>query len=261
MKFIHLSDLHILARNDASRLPDAAATLRKVIDEVNTYHADAEVCIITGDITHRGTPEQYENAVDILSDLTIPYLIIPGNHDIREAFCDAFPTTETDTHGFVNFGQTFNGVRFVMMDSIVPGHHHGTLCAQRLDWLRDELTAHRDTPTFLFMHHPPMAMGLPFMDTIRLDAEDALGEIVSSNPQIKHLFFGHLHRPATGTWLGVPFILGNSTQSGEPLDFRHEKEEELQDPNPLGPGYGIAFADAKGELRYHFNFVKFDMPG
>ena len=28
MKFIHLSDLHILARNDVSRLPDAAATLR-----------------------------------------------------------------------------------------------------------------------------------------------------------------------------------------------------------------------------------------
>ena len=74
MKFIHLSDLHILARNDASRLPDAAATLRKVIEEVNTYHADAEVCIITGDITHRGTPEQYENAVEILSSLTIPYL-------------------------------------------------------------------------------------------------------------------------------------------------------------------------------------------
>ncbi|WP_430474498.1 phosphodiesterase [Thalassospira lucentensis] len=259
MKFIHLSDLHILARNDTSRHPDAAATLRKVIGEINAQHRDAEICVITGDITHRGTPEQYEQAVDILSDLAIPYIIIPGNHDIREAFKDAFPTTSVDANGFVNFGQTFGGVRFVMMDSIVPGHHHGTLCDKRLGWLRDELTAHKDTPTFLFMHHPPFEMGLPFMDTIRLDAEKELGEIIAINPQIKHLFFGHLHRPATGTWLGVPFVLGNSTQSGEALDFRHKKEEELEDRNPLGPGYGIAFSDPMGGLRYHFDFVKFDM--
>lgn len=258
MKFIHLSDLHILARNDMSRKPDAAATLRKVIAEVNALHSDAEICVITGDITHRGTPEQYEQAVDILSELAIPYLIIPGNHDVREAFKDAFPTTGVDANGFVNFGQTFGGVRFVMMDSIVPDHHHGTLCEQRLGWLHDELATHRDLPTFLFMHHPPMEMGLPFMDTIRLDTGDELAEIISANPQIKHLFFGHLHRPATGTWKGVPFVLGNSTQCGEPLDFRHEKEEELEDRNPLGPGYGIAFADAEGGLRYHFDFVKFD---
>lgn len=259
MKFIHLSDLHILARNDMSRKPDAAATLRKVIAEVNALHGDAEICVITGDITHRGTPDQYEQAVDILSGLAIPYLIIPGNHDVREAFKDAFPTTAVDANGFVNFGQTFGGVRFVMMDSIVPDHHHGMLCEQRLGWLRDELATHRDLPTFLFMHHPPMEMGLPFMDTIRLDTGDELAEIIRANPQIKHLFFGHLHRPATGTWKGVPFVLGNSTQCGEPLDFRHEKEEELEDRNPLGPGYGIAFADAEGSLRYHFDFVKFEM--
>lgn len=259
MKFIHLSDLHILSRNDMSRKPDAAATLRKVIGEVNALHRDAEFCVITGDITHRGTPEQYEHAVDILSELAIPYLVIPGNHDIRAAFRDAFPTTDIDANGFVNFGQTIGGVRFVMMDSIVPDHHHGTLCDRRLAWLRDELAAHRDTPTFLFMHHPPFEMGLPFMDTIRLDVEHELGEIVQANRQIKHLFFGHLHRPATGTWLGVPFVLANSTQCGEPLDFRHEKEEELEDRNPLGPGYGIGFTDPKGGLRYHFDFVKFDM--
>ncbi|MCC9626108.1 phosphodiesterase [Thalassospira sp. MA62] len=258
MKFIHLSDLHILARNDTSRKPDAEATLRKVISEINLYHGDAEICVITGDITHRGYPEQYEQANDILAELDIPYILIPGNHDVRDAFKDAFPTMPVDANGFVNFGQTFNGVRFIMMDSLVPGHHHGTLCAQRLAWLRDELTAHKETPTFLFMHHPPMKMGLPFMDTIRLDTEAELAEIVTSNPQIKHLFFGHLHRPATGTWKGVPFLLAASTQSGEALDFRHEKEEELYDPNPLGPGYGIAFCDPDGGLRYHFDYVKYD---
>jgi 3',5'-cyclic AMP phosphodiesterase CpdA len=259
MKFIHLSDTHILARDDYSRYPDAAATLRKIIGEINKYHRDAEICVITGDITHHGHPEQYEQAVAILGDLAIPYILILGNHDERAAFKQAFPDTPVDENGFINHGHTFGGVRFVMIDSIVPGAHHGTLCEERLGWLRDELNAHRDSPTFLFMHHPPFEMGLPFMDTIRLDADQELGEIVTANPQIKHLFFGHLHRPATGTWQGVPFLLAASTQCGEPLDFRHEKEEDLEDRNRLNPGYGIAFADSTGGLRYHFDFIKFDL--
>lgn len=259
MKFIHLSDTHILAHDDYSRHPDGAATLRKVIGEINKYHSDAEICVITGDITHHGHTEQYEQAVAILGELAIPYILIPGNHDDRTAFKAAFPETPVDPNGFINHAAPFGGVRFVMMDSIVPGAHHGTLCENRLGWLRDELAAHKGTPTFLFMHHPPFEMGLPFMDTIRLDTDHELAEIVKANPQIKHMFFGHLHRPATGTWQGVPFLLAASTQRGEPLDFLHEKEEELEDRNPLVPGYGIAFADSDGGLRYHFDFVDFEI--
>ena len=73
MKFIHLSDTHILARDDYSRYPDAAATLRKIIGEINKYHRDAEICVITGDITQvdlpRGTKSGLAHVIQVLKDV------------------------------------------------------------------------------------------------------------------------------------------------------------------------------------------------
>lgn len=259
MKFIHLSDMHLLAHDDVSRQPDASATLRKIINEINLHHRDAEICVITGDITHHGRPDQYENAARLLSELQIPYTLIPGNHDDRTAFKKAFPDIPVDANGFINHAATYGDIRFVLLDSTVPGALHGTLCEKRLSWLRDELAVHKNAPTFLFIHHPPMEMGLPFMDTIRLDADRELAEIIADNPQIKHMFFGHLHRPAAGTWQGIPVLLGASTQCGLPLDLGPPKDEDQPDRPPLQPGYGIAFADPDGSLRYHFDFIEFDL--
>ena len=72
MKFIHLSDTHLLARDDLSRPPHAGDTLRAVIAEINEYHADAVICVITGDITHHGRPEQYDHAVELFATLAMP---------------------------------------------------------------------------------------------------------------------------------------------------------------------------------------------
>ncbi|WP_341364682.1 phosphodiesterase [Thalassospira sp. SN3W] len=258
MKFIHLSDTHLLARDDLSRPPHAGDTLRAVIAEINEYHADAVICVITGDITHHGRPEQYDHAVELFATLAMPFIMIPGNHDIREPMLAAFPDTPRDENGFINHGQTIGGIRFVMLDTIVPDAHHGTLCDARLDWLKHELAEHQNLPTFLFMHHPPLDMGLPFLDSIRMDADAELAAIIKKNPQIRHIFLGHLHRPGNGIWQGIPFNVGGSSQKGEPLDMRHEKEEELVERAPLKPMFGIVLADPSGNVRYHYETVPFD---
>jgi|TARA_B100000809_G_scaffold123303_1_gene121379 3',5'-cyclic AMP phosphodiesterase CpdA len=59
---------------------------------------------------------------------------------------------------------------------------------------------------YLFMHHPPFEIGIPSLDIICL-REDAqrIQQIVSGFSNIKHLFFGHVHRPVSGSWHGIPF--------------------------------------------------------
>ncbi|MDP2696735.1 phosphodiesterase [Thalassospira sp.] len=256
MKFIHLSDTHLRARDDFSRLPHPGETLRAVIDEINAYHADAEICVLTGDLTHHGRPDQYDHIAGLLSTLTMPVIAIPGNHDVRGPMIDAFPDTPVDENGFINFGRTVGGIRFVMLDSVVPGTHHGTLCPARLDWLSRELDHYRDLPTFLFMHHPPLEMGLPFLDSIRMESDVALAHILKDHPQVKYMFFGHLHRPCTGVWQGIPFAVGGSSHKGEPFDMRHEKEEELVERAPLKPMFGIVLTDDLGNVRYHYDMVQ-----
>ena len=61
MKFIHLSDTHLLARDDLSRPPHAGDTLRAVIAEINEYHADAAICGTIGRYK-----QHLKNVVDII---------------------------------------------------------------------------------------------------------------------------------------------------------------------------------------------------
>ena len=52
-----------------------------------------ELVIASGDLTHRGTPEQHAAAAGFLSSLGPPVVAIPGNHDIPYTFPARFTRT------------------------------------------------------------------------------------------------------------------------------------------------------------------------
>lgn len=69
---VHLSDLHF-GRVDHSLL----APLRELIERI-----DPDVLVVSGDLTQRARPEQFEEARAWLDTLPGPQIIVPGNHDI-----------------------------------------------------------------------------------------------------------------------------------------------------------------------------------
>ncbi|MDQ3777773.1 MAG: metallophosphoesterase [Actinomycetota bacterium] len=72
-RILHLSDLHV-GTHDA---PLAESGLANLIDRL-----DPELVIASGDLTHRGRPEQHERAAAFLKGLERPILTVPGNHDM-----------------------------------------------------------------------------------------------------------------------------------------------------------------------------------
>ena len=72
-RLLHLSDLHV-GTDEEPRLEPG---LESLIDRV-----DPELIVASGDLTHRGRPEQHDRAADFLRGLGRPVLAIPGNHDI-----------------------------------------------------------------------------------------------------------------------------------------------------------------------------------
>jgi 3',5'-cyclic AMP phosphodiesterase CpdA len=72
-RLIHVSDLHLGAHDRA----DVGGPLRAVVERV-----EPELVVATGDITHRGRPEQHTRAATLLRSLGAPVLAVPGNHDI-----------------------------------------------------------------------------------------------------------------------------------------------------------------------------------
>ena len=66
---------------------------------------------------------------------------------------------------------------------------------------------------------------------------------------IKHIFFGHVHRPVSGSWLGIPYSTLRGTSHQTPLDF------EAVDVVPKShepPAYAIVFL-TEDQTTVHFH--------
>jgi 3',5'-cyclic-AMP phosphodiesterase len=101
MKFIHLTDLHLVPSGRRLYGLDPNARLRAAVADINACHGDAEFVLITGDLVHDGEPAAYDAVRRALDQLAVPRHLLIGNHDDRAVFKALFPEAVTDEHGFV----------------------------------------------------------------------------------------------------------------------------------------------------------------
>lgn len=240
LKFIHLTDTHIIGGGRLLYGSAPAAQLRAAVNSINAEHGDAAFVIHTGDLTHWGDAEAYDAFAAEIARLAMPIKLMAGNHDAGTAFRAAFPDQPVDENGFAQ--QVFDTAegRFVLLDTRADGRHSGHLCAARLDWLGRAMEGAGDL--FLFMHHPPFAVGIEAMDQIMLEDAEAFHDVIAPHkPRIRHLFFGHLHRAVFGNWRGVSWscMRGTNHQVGLDLDGR----EPGIAGNLVPAAYGVALAD------------------
>ncbi|MFQ5935301.1 MAG: phosphodiesterase, partial [Acidiferrobacterales bacterium] len=190
MKFVQITDTHIVAPGEKLHGLDTRSRLDACIADVNANHSDAELCVITGDLANHGQLEAYENLREALSALALPYHLLIGNHDDRDHFKKMFPRTPCDEHGFVQCAIETSAGRFILLDSVEQGERSGSFCERRAAWLKAELDEADGKPVYLFIHHPPFEIGIPSLDNIRLHDAQHLRSVVSQYMNIRHIFFG-----------------------------------------------------------------------
>jgi 3',5'-cyclic AMP phosphodiesterase CpdA len=83
-RLLHISDLHVGTRE----APEVEAGLAALIER-----AEPELVVASGDLTHRGRPDQHAAAAAFLRALGPPVLAVPGNHDIPYTFPGRFTKT------------------------------------------------------------------------------------------------------------------------------------------------------------------------
>lgn len=237
MKLIQITDLHLVQPGERLYGLDPKGRLDACIEDINANHKDAELCVITGDLTHFGDEASYALLRDSLNALTVPWHLLLGNHDNRQNFRRMFPEMPVDGHGFVQSAWETAYGRFLFLDTLEQGLHAGAYCERRQAWLRGQLEDIADTPVYIFMHHPPMKIGVPSLDSVCLMQRQKFQEILAPyRAQVRHLFFGHVHRPVSGSWFGIPFTALRGTSHQCWLDF----EAEDQPPGSHEPAaYGI----------------------
>ena len=222
MKFIHITDPHFVPKGKMLYGHDPRNSLEAAIKDINQHHKDAEIAIITGDLTHWGEKEAFISLKETLLNLAIPWRLLIGNHDKREIFSEIFPSQERDENGFVQSTIEKNIGTFLLLDTALEGTHAGHYCKIRQKWLADTLDK-KDGPVFIFMHHPPFKIGIPVLDNINLRKDSQrIHQILSNYTNIRHIFFGHVHRPVSGSWHGIPFSTMYGTNHQIQLDLNAE---------------------------------------
>lgn len=215
MLIAQLSDLHV--RADGTPLVrrfDTLAALDGAIDHVLALQPQPDVVLATGDLADDGLPADYARLAAAFARLPMPVYVIPGNHDRHEPFHTAFVQhgyLPKSASGYLCYAVDDHPVRLVGVDTVQPGDHHGRLCSHRREWLAQTLAAAPDRPTLIFMHHPPFASGIPFMDAMGLVNGADVAAIVARHPQVQLVVCGHVHRSVQTRWAGTIGVIAPST--------------------------------------------------
>lgn len=256
MRFVQVSDIHIVSGGQPLHGLDPVRRFKDCVADINAHSEDLDFCVITGDLCDRGDLDSYKVLAKLLKRLKVPYHLLVGNHDRREAFSQAFPEVPRDPNGFVQYQvDTPSGV-FLFLDSVDEGNNSGLYCEPRQAWLAERLADAGDRPVYVFMHHPPFDIGFPSLDRMKLVDGEGFRELLEGSGSVKHLFFGHVHRPLSGSWGTIPFSALPGTNHQIATDF----ESVWPMPYSHGPA-AYAFVHLEGDqTTVHLNHYLDDYP-
>lgn len=205
MLIAQLSDLHLGEPGVAGPTgQDPGALLRHAVACLEAMDPRPDLAVLSGDLVERGSAVEYAHLAACLESLTLPFYLMPGNHDDRDAMRGAFPGhAYLGREGFMQYAVDRGALRLLMLDSLIPGRPEGELCEARLAWLDERLREQTARPTLVFIHHPPLATGSGHMDRSGLRNAEALGRVIARHPQVERVAAGHVHRVMAARWNGT----------------------------------------------------------
>lgn len=188
MHFILIADIHLSNSSAESFGVDTVQNFERVIQLVQEHAPDHVVMM--GDYSLK-TPkrEDVRTVCRSLFNAGVPYSFIAGNHDRAQDLAEACAGMKNLYGDELYFRSTIGDLTCLFLDtakgSMLPAQHL---------WISEQLKS-ATAPTLVFMHHPPLPMGVPFMDNNHSykDTNDALKEILFNHPSPLHIFSGHYH--------------------------------------------------------------------
>ncbi len=192
MRIVQLSDPHIVP---ASRQPihghDTLGRLRAAVDAVNRLNPTPDLVVMTGDQTNDEAEDSYRTVKDVLSNLRFPCHLALGNHDSRPVFRQVMLEESSVNSNPYYYTLVRNGHRIIVLDTQDEGEVAGRLDDDQLDWLDRELSSGH--PAVVCMHHPPVPVGVPWMDDLILQESDRFLRICEAHATLRLILCGHVH--------------------------------------------------------------------
>jgi Icc protein len=207
----HLSDLHVLRDYHGSiiereplcqPIPPVSyslAALRRAVA------ARPDVIVLTGDLVHEGTEEDYQYLRRMIEQerAGIPVIPVLGNHDLKACFYRGYLGEERDGRYYGKY--ELGGYRFLFLDTATERNGCGSIPDEQVDWLEEELKTPAEQGTILLGHHPLASQQAWF----HTDYSKKFCEVIQKSDVFAYLC-GHAHYAETRTILGIQQITAES---------------------------------------------------
>jgi Icc protein len=205
LSFLHISDLHILGEEERRQYgADTGAILRQAVPMMNALRPD--FIIASGDLIGDESEGSYRRLQALLAPLRPPVHFVMGNHDDRTAFRRVFRREVRPSADPVYEAFERGGVRFLLLDSVLPGKAEGRLAAEQLSWLEAELATHSGRPTWVFLHHQPLPIYIRWLDALGLQNQEEFLAVLARHPHVEVVCYGHVHQVRRWRYRGALFL-------------------------------------------------------
>ena len=187
MRIVQITDLHVGREGEDTFGVDVRANFLKVLNAVR--QKQPHYLVLSGDLCYRdGDTKIYEWIYEQMELLDIPYDIISGNHDDPVMMATVFGRSHLLKEEELYFVKEFNGRPVLFLDTT-----KGVVSEQQQRWLRGRLQDFNED-ALVFMHHPPLEAGVPFMDSRHaLRNRSEVQAIFLAHPFNVNIFTGHYH--------------------------------------------------------------------
>ena len=159
VRFAQVSDSHIGFTGAPN--PDVTATFRHAIDQINNLGYTPDFVIHTGDLTHLSSPDQFDQAKQMLSGLRTPHVFtVPGEHDSVDDAGQKYRSVfgaATQGDGWYSFD--IAGVHVIALVNTLNLKKLGHLGVEQLEFIEKDVAGlSSDTPIIVISHIPLFAM-------------------------------------------------------------------------------------------------------
>jgi 3',5'-cyclic AMP phosphodiesterase CpdA len=219
MLITQITDTHITEYEKlAQDRVDTYLRLGATVHLLNGLSMKPDVVLITGDLADDRHTDSYKRLLVCHELLTMPYYLMPGNHDDRGLLRYFFPNHPGMSDcPFIQYAVDDCPVLLIGINTVVEGSDFVLLGEKKLLWLDNFLNENTEKPILIFIHHPPFKTGIDEIYFCALEGVGDFRRIVKKHSQIKHILCGHLHRSIQTQFTGVPVAIAPSTAYSQVL--------------------------------------------
>lgn len=242
LRILQISDTHLFANPDGRLLGvQTLSLLQQVMEKARAEAGPVDLILATGDIAQDHSAAGYRLAARQLSSLGLPVHALPGNHD------DPATMRQHLVQGLVSmpFAAGYGHWLLVLLDSSLRGSEKGHLSTESLAQLKATLAAHPESQVLVAVHHQPVPVGSPWLDTMMIDNAQALFDCLAQHPRVRCLVFGHVHQEFEASRQGMLLLASPATC------FQFTRNQQHFGIDPLPPGCRLLqlYPDGRIETR------------